>query len=86
MVQVSDKCRGEMGVAGCMGKDAGYDVTAWGGGIEPIARGGQIGQKDGRGGADSGDRVLQAEATWKPGSRAVSRQRCNICRVERREI
>ena len=66
--------------------EGGVPVTAWGGGIEPIARGGQIGQKDGRGGADSGGRVLQTEATWKPGSRAVSRQRCNICRVERREI
>ena len=43
--------------------EGGVPVTAWGGGIEPIARGGQIGQKDGRGGADSGGRVLQTEAT-----------------------
>ena len=39
--------------------EGGVPVTAWGGGIEPIARGGQIGQKDGRGGADSDGRVLQ---------------------------
>ena len=87
MVQVSDKCRGEMGVAGCMGKDAGYDVTAWGGGIEPIARGGQIGQKDGRGGADK-RRQSPADGR-RPGSQVAERsadKECKICRVERGEM